>query len=228
MIPKIIHYCWFGPNPFPKLVKECMETWNKHLPDYEFRLWNEKNSPMHVPFVQQAYSAKKYAFVSDYMRFWALHNHGGIYLDTDVYVNKSFNKLLDTDFLIGWENLEKTMLGFCVFGSLANHPLLASALNVYKNVSFKVESFENLIIPRLLTPIFLHNNSFKQKSVLDYDFFYPLPFDHKNKRNFMSYTTPNTYAIHLWNLSWISWKRKQRDRILSKVLRILKFLRLWK
>ena len=72
MIPKKIHYCWFGPKPFPKLVKECLATWKEHFPDYEFYLWNETNSPMDVAFVKEAYSAKKYAFVSDYVRFWAL------------------------------------------------------------------------------------------------------------------------------------------------------------
>ena len=105
MIPKIIHYCWFGPKPFSRTVKKCLKTWHKHLSDYEFCFWNEQtcatyaeqhhlSNPMEHPFVQSAYKAQKYAFVADYVRFWALYHIGGIYLDTDMYVLRSFTPLL--------------------------------------------------------------------------------------------------------------------------------------
>ena len=86
MIPKIIHYCWFGRGEMPKLVRQCIESWYRHMPDWYYRLWNEDNFDIvSAPvYVQEAYQAKRYAFVSDYVRLWELEQYGGLYLDTDV------------------------------------------------------------------------------------------------------------------------------------------------
>ena len=124
MIPKIIHYCWFGPKPFSRTVKKCLKTWHKHLSDYEFCFWNEQTcatyaeehhipNPMEHPFVQSAYKAQKYAFVADYVRFWALYHIGGIYLDTDMYVLRSFSPLLQAQFFCGWETATEGAAGQC-------------------------------------------------------------------------------------------------------------------
>lgn len=95
-IPKIIHYCWFGNNELPEVEKKCLKSWKDKLPDYKILFWNEENSNLfECEYVQQAYDNKKYAFVSDYIRIKALYEYGGIYLDTDVEVLKSFNSLLD-------------------------------------------------------------------------------------------------------------------------------------
>ena len=94
MVPKIIHYCWFGTKEIPPMEKACMESWKKYLPDYEVKLWNESNFNLTVcKYVQEAYAAKKYAFVSDFCRIYALYEYGGIYFDTDVEVLKSFDIL---------------------------------------------------------------------------------------------------------------------------------------
>jgi len=228
MIPKIIHYCWFGQKPLPKMIEICISTWKKNLPDFEIILWNEKNSPMEEPFVKQAYSSKKYAFVSDYVRFWILFNHGGIYFDTDMFVVKPFDKLLNTDFFIAWENPEKTMLGFCVIGSIARHPMLSEALKTYHDLIFNPEKLDDYIIPRLISPVLISQQDFQAKNVFSYDYFYPFPFEKRNENNFMKYITQNTYAIHLWNLSWVSWNNKIKNRVLGKILYILKLWRLWK
>lgn len=104
MIPKIVHYCWFGGNEMPPLVKWCMKSWKKHLPDYTFKLWNETNFDVNsVPFVKEAYEAKKYAFVADYVRLYALYTEGGIYLDSDVRVLKSLDCFLKYDFVSSHE-----------------------------------------------------------------------------------------------------------------------------
>ena len=85
MIPKIIHYCWFGRNELPKSALRCIDSWRKHFPDYEIKEWNEDNFDVDMmPFTREAYSRKKYAFVRDVARFWILYHHGGLYFDTDV------------------------------------------------------------------------------------------------------------------------------------------------
>jgi len=104
MIPKKIHYCWLSNDKMSKVTNKCMDTWRKVLPDYEFILWNTKNFDINsVPFVKQAYDMKKYASASDYIRLYAVYNEGGIYLDTDVYIKKSFNDLLNYDFFSSLE-----------------------------------------------------------------------------------------------------------------------------
>ena len=88
-IPKVIHYCWFGGNPLPEMALKCIESWKKFLPDYEIKEWNEKNFDLNIcEYVKEAYQAKKWAFVSDYARFWILYHEGGVYFDTDVEVIK--------------------------------------------------------------------------------------------------------------------------------------------
>jgi len=95
MIPKIIHYCWFGRNPLPEMALKCIESWKKYLPDYEIKQWNEDNFDVNiVPYTSEGYKTKKYAFVSDYARFYTLYHYGGIYLDTDVEVIKSLDEII--------------------------------------------------------------------------------------------------------------------------------------
>ena len=95
MIPKIIHYCWFGRNPLPDSAKKCIESWRKFFPEYEIKEWNEDNFDVHlIPYVEEAYNAKKYAFVSDYARFWILYFYGGVYFDTDVEVIRPMDDIL--------------------------------------------------------------------------------------------------------------------------------------
>ena len=98
MIPKKIHYCWFGRNPKPKLAQKCMQSWHKYCNDYEIVEWNEDSFDLEAAplYVKQAYEAKKWAFVTDYVRLYALYYHGGIYMDTDVEVLKSFDPFLLT------------------------------------------------------------------------------------------------------------------------------------
>ena len=96
MIPKVIHYCWFGHNPLPPSAIKCINSWKKFFPDYEIKEWNEDNFDVNlIPYTQEAYTAKKYAFVSDYARFWILYHYGGLYFDTDVEVIKSMDDIVE-------------------------------------------------------------------------------------------------------------------------------------
>lgn len=222
MIPKKIHYCWFGPAPLPKLVKRCVQTWREVMPDYEICLWNEENSPMNHPFVQQAYSAKKYAFVADYVRFWALHNYGGVYLDTDMYVVKRFDDLLHANFFCGWETsmtlsgdesgvsvpnvISCGALGACALGEVTE-----AILKYYDGLTFDSSNLAAYIVPRIITPIL--KNYTNEVMIYPYDYFYPLPYEERFAWNWRKYATTNTYAIHLWNISWGNSWAKMRDRI---------------
>lgn len=104
MIPKIIHYCWFGRNPLPPLAVKCIESWKKYLPDYEIKEWNEDNFDVNIiPYTSEAYSVKKYAFVSDYARFWLLYKYGGVYFDTDVEVIRPIDDIVERGAFMGCE-----------------------------------------------------------------------------------------------------------------------------
>ncbi len=136
MIPKIIHYCWFDHNPFNHKVQMCMETWHRLLPDYQFYFWNEANSPMNHPFVREAYKAKRYAFVADYVRIWALYNYGGVYLDTDMYVIKSFDNLLLKNSFICYQEVESININFCVVGCESKAAWIKELLDVYDSINY--------------------------------------------------------------------------------------------
>ena len=104
MIPKVIHYCWFGRNPLPKLALKCIDSWRKFFPDYEIKEWNEDNFDVNIiPYTRDAYEAKKYAFVSDYARFWILYHYGGIYFDTDVEVIRPMDDIIERGPFMGIE-----------------------------------------------------------------------------------------------------------------------------
>ena len=112
MIPKVIHYCWFGRNPLPPFAVKCIESWKKFLPGYEIKEWNEDNFDVNIiPYTQEAYEARKYAFVSDYARFYILYHHGGIYFDTDVEVIKSIDDIIERGAFMGCENEAKPVCG---------------------------------------------------------------------------------------------------------------------
>ena len=116
MIPKIIHYCWFGRNPIPKEAEECINSWKKLMPDYEIVQWNEENYDVNKnKFIKEAYSAGKWAFVSDYARLDIIYNNGGIYFDTDVTVFKKFDDLLENDSFWGFE--EKNYIATSTIGA---------------------------------------------------------------------------------------------------------------
>ena len=143
MIPKIIHYVWVGGNPKPKNIQRCMKTWQKHLQDYQIIEWNEDNFDIHEnKYLEQAYKAKKWAFVSDYIRAKAVYEMGGIYLDTDVLVLDNLESLLNNRAFVGFENPANPFTA--VFGAEKHHPLLKDMLAYYDDRNFSFDHNDQL------------------------------------------------------------------------------------
>lgn len=141
MIPKIIHYCWFGRNPLPESAQKCIASWRKFLPDYEIKEWNEDNFDVNIiPYTQEAYEAKKYAFVSDYARFWILYHYGGLYFDTDVEVIKPMDDIIERGPFMGMEFCGDTTLGTAPGLGLGTTPglgLYKTMLELYVTLHFR-------------------------------------------------------------------------------------------
>ena len=211
-IPKKLHYCWFGPNPLPIVVENCLKTWNKYNPDYEIIKWDESNSPMDHPFVDSAYKTRKFAFVSDYVRLWAVYNFGGIYLDTDMYIIKNLDNFLESKCFFGYENKEKSLINAGVFGAIEKNRFIKILMNYYDDKIFTFNQLSSFVIPKIITQQFKHIDG-EEVKIYEYDFFYPLPYEDRNNNDFLDYVTPNTYAIHLWDMSWFS----QKDNLKLKI-----------
>lgn len=141
-IPKIIHYCWFGNKPLPASCRRLIATWEKNLPDYEIRRWDEQSFDVTgSEYVKAAYDAGKFAFVSDYVRLYALKTYGGIYLDTDIEVIRDFSGLLNGhDAVFGFESEEKVMTAF--MAAEADHPVIREFMAYYDRKAFDPAALE--------------------------------------------------------------------------------------
>lgn len=211
MISKTIHYCWFGKKKKSKLIKDCIESWKLHCPDFEIIEWNEKNTDLSLPFVQKAYKSKKWAFVSDYVRFKVLYEYGGIYLDTDMMVLKPLNDLLQENCFFGAEETEIVSCG--IIGSKKQNKFIQECFLVYEQMDLSSEiNWMKIIITRIVTDIFKVKYNFKESitkktyneiTIYPPVFFYPLPFNNNDAINYKKYIVPESYAVHLWVGSWI-------------------------
>lgn len=204
-IPKIIHYVWVGGKPLTPLAKNCLASWHKYLPDYQFKLWNESNSPMNHHYVQKMYADKKWAFVADYIRFWALEKEGGIYLDTDTEVLKSFDNLLVHNVFFGQTKDGITAAG--VIGAVPHHQVIKDILAVYDNdFLYSVERTS----PRTITEV-LNKNHYDNVTI--YDFRYFNPCDDGEIRTTEKLAL--AYTDNHWAGSWVSFSllRKWARRI---------------
>lgn len=147
MIPKTIHYCWFGKGKYPPLVNRCIRSWRKAMPDYEIKLWNEDNfDTSSLPYMKKCIELRKWAFVSDYVRLHALYAEGGIYLDTDVVTFKSFDPLLDCNAFWGIEAVSEEDYVFPesgVFGAVKGFPAIKEIMSYYENLSEEMISTED-------------------------------------------------------------------------------------
>jgi mannosyltransferase OCH1-like enzyme len=216
MIPKVIHYCWFGGNPLPPLAVKCIESWKKHCPDYEIKEWNESNFDVNFnEYSKEAYKAKKWAFVSDVARLHVIYTEGGIYLDTDVEIIKPLDCFLNSTMFIGFENNEFIATGLG-FGAEENFHIVKKMLDIYNDISFLNPNgtFDTTPCPEYNTEImrqegFIINNT-KQtiKNVTVYSTEYFCPKDYKTNKLKI---TPNTHTIHHYDASW--WEKEHlRDK----------------
>lgn len=137
MIPKVINYCWFGENKLPESAEKCIESWRKYCPNYEIKEWNETNFDLKCcSYVEEAYSAKKWAFVSDYARFWIIYNYGGVYFDTDVELIKPIDDIVKTGPFMGCETENECNPGLGI-GSPAGMKFYKEILSFYESIHFK-------------------------------------------------------------------------------------------
>ena len=140
MIPKIIHYCWFGRGPMPDLAQHCIKSWHHYMPDYEYRLWNEDSFDINCnAYVKEAYEARKFAFVTDYVRLYALYKIGGIYMDTDVEVLKPYDDLLGLSGFTGYEGSKFMPPVTGTMASEAGGEWVKEQLDAYAGLHFRRE-----------------------------------------------------------------------------------------
>lgn len=226
IIPKKIHYCWFGGQPLPALAKRCMETWETHLPDYEVKRWDETNTDLTSNrFVREAYDAKKYAFVSDYVRLYALLTEGGLYMDTDVEVVKNLDRFLEHKAFSGFESPELIPTG--IMGSVKGHPWVQSLLDLYEIKLFKKKEGGYDLTPNtvLITQQSLQQGLrlTNEKQIFNDVVIYPEEvFCPKNYDDYQFKITDNTYTIHHFSGSWYTlstrWLMHIRIHIIKRYL----------
>jgi len=207
-IPKIIHYCWYGNKPIPKLHARFIDTWKKKMPEYEFKYWNESNSPMHLPYMQNAYSNKKWANLSNLTRLYALFNYGGIYLDTDIEVTKSFSPLLENACFLGFEDPYIDWDGCinnAVFGAEKGHWFVKEMYDRLLEHFDGTESAE-LSSPNLTTYLLKERglSNYKRQDIDDIsifptEYFYPYSWHEIFNPDKI---TVNTFCIHHFAKSW--------------------------
>lgn len=224
MIPKRIHYCWFGRNEKPKAVEKCISSWRKYCPDYEIIEWNEDNFDVQQnPYIKYCYENKKWAFLSDLARLLVVCEHGGIYFDTDVELVRNPDFLLEYGAFYGFETSEYVNTGEG-FGSEAHHPTIENMIEQYE----KLEPDENGYYPtvtcpqlntKALLPFGLKLNGEKQllDNVLILPVEYMNPYD--DPKGVLN-KTENTVSIHWYSKSWMSKKTILRSRLMKPVHRI--------
>ncbi|CDG84605.1 glycosyltransferase family 32 protein [Janthinobacterium agaricidamnosum] len=221
MIPKKIHYCWFGGNPLSVLNQRCIDSWKKYCPEYELVLWNESNSDIDNEYCRQAIRQKKWAFVSDWVRFDVLHKHGGIYLDTDIELIRGFDGLLPQERLYGaWESSE--FIGTAFIASPARHPVLQRACDLMLQKLVPLRRF--VTSPRVLKRAIDDCAAQAPCEIFAPQRFFPFnPFDDGNPANagqlLYADIQPDTVGIHHYALSW---GIKQRPSLAQRIANRLK------
>ena len=194
-IPKKIHYCWFGGNEKSELIKRCIQSWKTFCPDYEIVEWNEKNFDINQsPFTKKMYGQKKWAFVSDYVRFFVLEKYGGWYLDTDMELFQSLDKISNNEIVLGEEN--KNIISAGAIGSVTNNSFISQCREYYdKNINELITS------PRVMNEVY--KNYFNKNSVFILPPIAFYPYNAENIRGFKKENlTSETIGVHFWNYSW--------------------------
>lgn len=231
MIPHIIHYCWFGRSPLPSTALQCITSWKRFFPEFEIKEWNEDNFNVNInSYTSEAYKERKYAFVSDYARFWILYKYGGLYFDTDVEVIRFMTELINMGAFMGCEQDEiihelpvvAPGLGLCVnpgLGLCANPGLglYKEILCVYEKLHFKSNECLNLKTVVQYTTEVLLNHGLKNVQEIQHvagitiypaEYFCPLSYKTGKLK-----ITERTYTIHHYNASWVSRKDKLKKKI---------------
>lgn len=219
MIPKIIHYCWFGRGQMPKLAIDCIESWKKYCPDFEIKEWNEDNFDLDMyPYVREAYDNRKFAFVTDVVRLYALYNEGGVYMDTDVEVIQPIDRFLVHHAFSGFQTPNSYPTG--IMASEKGGKWAKENLEYYTGKHFikddgSLDLTTNVdTIMSLLEPYGIKRNDTFQE-IPDFFTLYPkeyfCPIEHVHNIK----TTENSYTIHHFAGSWLPWTERTKRRIIK-------------
>ena len=213
MIPKIIHYCWFGNKKMPRKFKKYIKSWKKYCPDYEIKCWNENNYDINkIPFIAEAARKGKWAFVTDYLRMDVLYEYGGIYLDTDVEILKKFDPLLNYDAFASYECSDKINFGSAV-GAISHHPIIQEMKNIYESIEFSKEVETKFTSPQVQTNILQKHGLITNQKEQEVDNFHIFPREYFCPMNFSGIydaLTKNTYSIHHFSATWFDKKERRR------------------
>ena len=207
MIPKKVHYCWFGNNPKDDLIKRCMTSWQSLMPDYEIKKWDETNSPLHTSYAKKAYAEELWAYLADYVRLYCLYTEGGVYLDTDVEVLKRFDPLLGNRCFAGFQLREENCdwVNNAVLGSVAGHYFLERCMELTLSL---FEEHNGFHISPTITTMVLKQMGLREYGMqeigdvklLPVEYFYPYSWLEQYRAECI---TENTYSIHHWAGSWL-------------------------
>lgn len=225
MIPKIIHYCWFGGKPLPQEAKRCIDSWRKFLPDYEIREWNENNFDVNIiPYTYEAYRLKKYAFVSDYARFYILYHYGGLYFDTDVEIIAPMSEIIARGAFFGCEKGESNDTQIASGLGLAVepfHPIYADILNNYNHLHYTTWSGINEetvvgVITRILRNKKLSTCCDGIEKVEGIYIYPPEYFCPKNYYTGEQEITDKTVSIHHYSATWVTDGQPLVNRLIKR------------
>jgi len=235
MIPKIIHYCWFGRNPLPASAQKCIDSWKKYFPDYEIKEWNEDNFDVNrIPYSRDAYAAKKFAFVSDYARFWILYYMGGVYFDIDVEVIHPMDDLIEKGPYMGWEKPDMSGrytinpgLGLAMPQTM---PLCKEILNGFEQMNFYKEdgTISSFTMIRMITDMLKEKGLAIDGTLQEIDGATIYPSDYfcpMNSLTGKTTITENTRSIHRYQMSWFDKKDQNRLKVTRFVRRVLAFFK---
>ena len=229
MIPKIIHLCWLSGDEYPDSIRKCLDSWHEHLPDYEIWLWDTNRFDIHsTKWTEQAFATKKYAFAADYIRLYALYNYGGIYMDSDVVVYKSFNDLLQLPYFIGEDAVH--CFEPAIIGAEPHQEWIKVVLDRYEGLEFINPDgsynmrglpvvFHDRLVPRyqfrkVSMPLDVKNYQFDGLNIFTSDYF--------NSRDYIgSIKTANSYCSHNYIGSWLKPKTGLSAYVKRFVPRIL-------
>ena len=242
MIPKVIHYCWFGGRPLPKEAERCINSWKKFMPNYTIIPWDESNFDIDsIPYTKEAYAAKKYAFVSDYARFWILYHYGGVYFDTDVEVIKPIDDIVEAGDFLGVEQQDRTHITTnpgLGLGAEKNNPLFKDLMERYQSSHFlcsngtvKVQNIVEITTDYLMTKGLRNTNGIQQCcgfTIYPKDYFCPIDYDTRELK-----ITSNTRTIHHYAESWVPKSTRFKNAIgrlfgnkfLQGLIRVKRFLK---
>ncbi|MBO4707323.1 MAG: glycosyl transferase [Elusimicrobiaceae bacterium] len=240
-IPKVIHYCWVGGKPLTPLAEKCIASWQRVMPDYEIKRWDESNYDFKKnKFMANAYKQKKWGFVPDYARLDIIYNYGGIYFDTDVETLKSFDEFLKYPAFCGFESEHFVALGL-VFGAQKGNKIIKRLMQPYENMDFKIS--DNILkqvslytkikadkwqkegfipSPLLQTQFLTENYGLKQnntrQSLGDIEIFPSSYFAPKNNAN-LPIKTDSAYSVHWYASSWLPWYYKIYLKVKRKLFK---------